>query len=168
MSDHLRLQGPSLTALPEGVLSHLCRFLGHRQLATVRLVCKQLADVVRQQVTSAKTSQRLTSQHVAHLDRRFSALTSLTCMDPVSTYRLATLTGLTMLSLSTEIPAWPEEFCDVDFGPLEDLPQLDTLQLDCIRMPTLTPSISCALAALTQLKTLRFQHCETLFSDMNR
>ena len=53
----------------------------------------------------------------------------------------------------------------MDFGPLEDLPQLDTLQLDCIRLPILTPSTSCALAALTQLKALRLRHCQILFSD---
>ena len=53
------------------------------------------------------------------------------------------------------------DYVGVDLGPLEDLPQLGHLCLEAVLLPRLAKSQECALAALTQLSSLRLTRCCT-------
>lgn len=152
-----KLQGLNLTQLPKDVLTALLRQLSRKQQATLRLVCKQLADIIRLHTTQASTTQRMTRQAAQALDSRFPQLASLTCTRPVSMHYICQLTRLTSIRLGDKEA---DNMYQLDLAPLEELPELHSLHLESVELHTLKPTSFCGLAALTQLKHLCLDQCE--------
>lgn len=142
------LQGPTLVSLPSDVLTNVISNLGTPELNSLKLVCKQLSALVCLSTTHVTTSQRLSQQYVSKLEGQFPALRRISCEQPVSTYHLSRLTRLTHISFSSHSPSL-RRFFTVDYGPLEALPQLRSLQLKNMSIQQLSSASSCALAALT-------------------
>ena len=154
------VQGLSLTTLHKDILTALLQHLDTAQQAKLRLVCKQLADAVRLQTTEASTLQRVSSQLAQGLNSRFPELHSLTCKYPVSTHYLCSLTRLTHLCLG-DSDCHSSHVFRCDLAPLESLPLLHSLHLQRVVLQPLAAEPACMLAALTQLRTLCLESCQT-------
>ena len=129
----------------------------------LRLVCKQLRDLVNNQTCHIYTRDMMTRKRAQALSTCFPKLTSLEYMDPDTTYFLPILSRLTRLSLNSEVYTYyhDHKHLMVDLGPLQDLPQLRTLQLGCVALQRLSAAHPSALAGLKQLQTLELSDCVT-------
>ena len=123
--------------------------------------------MVCQHTTHLSTRGHLSKSRANILDSEFPKLSSLTYLDPSTTYHLSQLTRLTKVAFGCHINIYGSDYklLFVDLGSLQDLPLLHTLQLESVPLERLSPATPCALAALTQLRTLQLTGCVTRTRD---
>ena len=155
------LQASPLTNLPEHVFCMLLRWLDRKQNGILCLTCKQMLGLVSRQLVHLNMAGSITRKRGAAIKHRFPNVASLTyCQAAETTHYLACLTKLTSVSLSVATSA-DVYYLTVDLRPLEMLANLHSLSLEAVLLPRLDRSPECALAALTQLRSLQLTQCCT-------
>ena len=147
--------------LPNHIFCRLLQWLDIKHPGIPCLTCKQMLELVSRQLVHLDMAGSITKKRGAAIKHRFPNVASLTyCQAAETTYYLAGLTQLTSVSLSVATSA-DVYYLTVDLRPLEMLANLCRQSLEGVLLPRLGRSPECALAALTQLKSLQLTQCCT-------